>query len=181
MFFIFKRAQKLDYHFDDIDFQKRVVIENFRGEKWETEEFLKRLDSATDFYFDSVSQIQMNSWSKGRVALLGDAAFCPSLLSGQGAALAMAGAYVLAGELYQAEGDYFEGFKNFEIFFMDFVEKKQKTADSFVQSFVPSSSFKIWLRNQAGKLMNILFISRLYWKRFLVDPIYLKDYNTFNE
>src|SRR5271165_1803307 len=57
-----------------------------------------------EVYFDRVSQIQMDTWSQGRVGLIGDAAFCPSLLAGQGAALAMTAAYVLAGELAQTGG-----------------------------------------------------------------------------
>ena len=57
------------------------------------------MESTDEVYFDRVSQIRMDTWSQGRVGLVGDAAFCPSLLAGQGAALAMTAAYVLAGEL----------------------------------------------------------------------------------
>ncbi|WP_244482735.1 hypothetical protein [Mesorhizobium sp. Root102] len=67
-------------------------------------EFDKKLGYAVELYFDSVSQIRMNSWSQGRIALTGDAAFCLSLLAGQGSALAMISAYVLAGELFRADG-----------------------------------------------------------------------------
>jgi 2-polyprenyl-6-methoxyphenol hydroxylase-like FAD-dependent oxidoreductase len=59
---------------------------------------------APDFYFDSMAQIRMERWSKGRVTLLGDAAYCPSPLSGQGTSLALVGAYVLAEELGRAPG-----------------------------------------------------------------------------
>ena len=63
---------------------------------------LAAMREAPDFYFDSVSQVRMGSWSAGRVALVGDAGYCPSPLSGQGSSLALVGAYVLASELRAA-------------------------------------------------------------------------------
>ncbi|SDC94609.1 FAD-dependent monooxygenase [Glycomyces harbinensis] len=71
----------------------------FAGAGWETDQILSDMDDAADFYFDSVTQIHMGGWSKGRVALLGDAGHCPSPMSGQGTSLALVGAYVLAEEL----------------------------------------------------------------------------------
>ena len=56
----------------------------------------------------------MPKWSRGRIALLGDAAYCVSLMAGQGSALAMVGAYVLAGEMAKASGRHTEGFANYE-------------------------------------------------------------------
>ncbi len=47
------------------------------------------MSGSDDFYFDSVSQVKMKSWTKGRVALLGDAGYCASPLSGQGNNLAL--------------------------------------------------------------------------------------------
>jgi 2-polyprenyl-6-methoxyphenol hydroxylase-like FAD-dependent oxidoreductase len=64
------------------------------------------MESAPDFYFDSVSQVKMDRWSSGRCALLGDAAHCASPLSGLGIGMAVVGAYILAGELAEADGDY---------------------------------------------------------------------------
>lgn len=66
---------------------------------WEWTALLDKMDTAPDFYFDSVSQIEMDNWWKGRVILLGDACCAPSLLAGQGSTLAMVAAYILAGEL----------------------------------------------------------------------------------
>ena len=60
------------------------------------------MDTAPDLYFDSVSKVKMDNWSRGRIALLGDAGYCPSSLSGMGTGLALVGAYVLAGELATA-------------------------------------------------------------------------------
>lgn len=174
VFFIFKYEEPLMDK--DSNAKKKILWELFKDEKWMCHEFLERMDAASDFYFDSVSQIVMDTWSKGRISLVGDAAYCPSLLSGQGSALAMAGAYVLAGELHQAEGDYKLAFANYERVFKSFVDKKQKTAEAFVRSFVPSSDLKIWYRNLGSRLLNLFFFSKLYWKKFLIDPLKLKKY-----
>ncbi|MFZ0565919.1 MAG: FAD-dependent monooxygenase [Chlamydiales bacterium] len=171
IFLIFKYLEK-------IGDPKKVLKEVFKEGKWACRHILEKLDEAPDFYFDAVSQIVLPKWSQGRVVLLGDAAFCPSLLSGQGAALAMAGAYVLAGELFQAGGDYSRAFASYEQIFKPFVEKKQLTAEYFIHSFVPSTRFNIWKRNMGSRLMGIPLFSRLYWKRFLIDAIRLKDYSS---
>ncbi|MGH3797510.1 MAG: FAD-binding domain [Pseudonocardiaceae bacterium] len=79
--------------------QKELLRRRLAGAGWETPAVLDAMGSAQTFYFDRVSQIRMPSWTRGRVALVGDAAACPSFLAGQGSALAMVGAYVLAAEL----------------------------------------------------------------------------------
>jgi 2-polyprenyl-6-methoxyphenol hydroxylase-like FAD-dependent oxidoreductase len=83
--------------------QKAMLRDAFGAGGWETSRILAELERTQDLYFDRVSQIKMPTWSRGRVALVGDAAFCVSLMAGQGAALAMTAAYVLAGELSKAE------------------------------------------------------------------------------
>ena len=102
---------------------------------WKCAELLSKIDSTTDFYFDSVSQIKMENWSKGRVTLVGDACDCPSLLSGKGSTLAMVGSYILAGELKQANGNYKTAFEQYQNIFKPFMNKKQKAAQSFAKSF----------------------------------------------
>jgi 2-polyprenyl-6-methoxyphenol hydroxylase-like FAD-dependent oxidoreductase len=71
----------------------------FAHDGWEVPRLVEAMRRTDDFYFDTVSQIRMPRWSKGRVAMVGDSAFAPSFLSGQGTSLAIVGAYVLAGEL----------------------------------------------------------------------------------
>ncbi len=94
--------------------QKTMLRDRYRDGQWECPQILDELDRAAELYFDSVSQIRMNAWSRGRVALIGDAASCVSLVTGQGSALAMISAYVLAGELDRAQGRYGEAFRNYE-------------------------------------------------------------------
>jgi len=98
----------------DIAAQKRLLHERFGGDGWECPEILARLDASGDLYFDPVEQIRMPQWSRGRVVLLGDAAYCPSLLAGAGSAFAMLGAYILAGELHKARGDHGIAFSLYE-------------------------------------------------------------------
>ena len=108
--FLFTFADKNITGVDTVEAQKAVLRERFGASGWECPEILQALDSCNDLYFDRVSQIQMEPqrgmWTRGRVTLVGDAASCVSLLAGQGSALAMVGAYILAGELHRAHGDY---------------------------------------------------------------------------
>jgi len=104
----------------------------------ETDAVLRALDAAEDLYFDRVSQIAVPQWSRGRVALIGDACACPSLLAGEGSAMAMAEAYVLAGELHAAGGDHARAFAAYEARLRPYVERKQKAARGFASGFVPT-------------------------------------------
>ena len=85
----------------------------FRGMGWLTEQFLSDVDPEVSVFMDAVIQIQMPTWHQGRVALVGDACDCPTLLSGQGASLAMGGAYLLAKALHDT-ADYQEAFWCYE-------------------------------------------------------------------
>ena len=175
-FFIFSSAEQLTYSQRDIEKQKQIMRQEFENGGWKCHQLLSALDTTTDFYFDSVSQIEMDKWSNGRVALVGDAGYCPSLLSGKGSTLAMVGAYILAGELKEANGNYQQAFEEYEKHFKSFMEKKQKSAQSFAKSFVPKSSFGIWLRNLVFKLMSISVFSKLFINQFKDIGLKLKNY-----
>jgi 2-polyprenyl-6-methoxyphenol hydroxylase-like FAD-dependent oxidoreductase len=100
----------------------------FVNGKWESPRILAELDRTQDLYFDRVSQIKMPTWSQGRIALIGDAAFCVSLMAGQGAALAMTAAYILAGELGKAGQRHEAAFHKYEEVLRTFIESKQQAA-----------------------------------------------------
>ena len=108
----------------DLPAQKAVLRAQFGAAGWECTRVLEELDCAEDVYFDRVSQIRMDRWSRGRVAVIGDAAFCVSLMAGQGSALAMLAAYVLAGELAASEGRHEQAFNRFEALLRPFIESK---------------------------------------------------------
>lgn len=175
-FFIFTSPEKLINEYHDIEKQKQILKNEFMEAGWKCSELLSRLDTTTDFYFDPISQIKMEHWSEGRVSLVGDACDCPSLLSGKGSTLAMVGAYILAGELKLAKGNYITAFNEYEKLLKPFMDKKQKSAQSFAKSLVPKSNFGIWLRNQTFKLMSIPIFTNILFSQFKDKGLNLKKY-----
>ena len=175
MFYFTSPQVQYDRH--DMGEQKKILAKVFDGEGWEVPRLLKAMGDAPDFYFDSISLIQMDSWSKGRAVLLGDAGYCPSPLSGQGTNLALVGAYVLAGELKAAAGDHRTAFARYEEEMRGYVEQNQKTALGGGKWFIAPTRFKIWLRN-----LNIRMLPYLPWKGLIARAIQkqyaitLKDY-----
>ncbi len=160
----------------DVPSQKARLHAEFDRAGWECRRVLAALDDCDDLYFNSVSQIHMNTWSRGRVALVGDAAFCPSLLAGQGSALAMIGAYVLAGELAAAGGRWQTAFHRYQNLLLPFMEGKQKAAEQFARSFAPKTQFGLFVRNQITKALAIPFVAELTLGRLIHDAIDLPDY-----
>jgi 2-polyprenyl-6-methoxyphenol hydroxylase-like FAD-dependent oxidoreductase len=160
----------------DVSAQKAILRARFAGSGWECPRILDAMDSAPDLYFDRVSQIRMDRWTRGRVALVGDAAFCPSLLAGQGSALAMVAAYVLAGELKAAGGAHQVAFARYQERLREFIAGKQRAAERFAGSFAPRSSLGLLVRNQVTKLLSVPFVADLAMGRGLRDPIELPEY-----
>ncbi|HKO84268.1 MAG TPA: FAD-dependent monooxygenase, partial [Actinomycetota bacterium] len=112
--FLFRAAQELVYDHRDLGAQRRLLGAAFAEDGWEVPRLLAALEHADDFYFDSISQIRMPSWSSGRVTLVGDAGYSPAPAVGGGTALAVVGAYVLASELAAAGGDPSAAFGGYE-------------------------------------------------------------------
>lgn len=160
---------------DGVD-ARAALRKEFGSSSWECPRILGMMEACDDIYFDRVSQIRMPAWTKGRAALVGDAAYCPSLLAGEGAALAMIGAYVLAGELAVAKGDHGVAFARYEAVLRQFVEQKQKAAASFASSFVPRSRFGIWMRSLVTKAFAVPFVADLTLGASVRDPVQLPDY-----
>lgn len=107
---------------------RRLVADKLAALSWEGTRLAAAALEAPDFYGDAMTQIRMDHWSRGRVALLGDAGYCPSPLSGQGTSLALAGAYVLADCLAQAPGDHRAAFARYEQRMRPFVTLNQALA-----------------------------------------------------
>lgn len=112
----------------DIEGRKQVVADRMAAVRWEAPRMLKAMWGASDFYSDAMAQIRMERWSHDRVALLGDAGYCASPLSGQGTSLALVGAYVLADALGRADGDHRAAFAAYERRMRPFVELNQALA-----------------------------------------------------
>jgi 2-polyprenyl-6-methoxyphenol hydroxylase-like FAD-dependent oxidoreductase len=160
----------------DLADQRALLRDRFSGSGWECSNILDVLERADGLYIDRVSQIHMDRWTQGRVALVGDAAFCVSLLGGQGSALAMAASYILAGELKRANGDHTAAFAKYQERLGAFIAMKQKAAVRFAPFFAPRSRFGIFFRNQVMKLMAIPSIAQIAVGREFRDTIELPEY-----
>ncbi len=120
-----------DLHIDyrDTEAQLAELEKRMADDGWVRPQLLEYMRTAPDFYFDEMAQVKMDRWSKGRVALVGDAAYCCSPLSGQGTSMALLGAYILAGELaattQDGEVDCEFGFANYHKEFNDYVRRNQ--------------------------------------------------------
>src|SRR5689334_13498042 len=116
----------------------------------------------------------MEAWSRGRVALIGDAAFCVSLMAGQGSALAMISAYVLAGELANASGRHEEAFVKYEALLRTYINTKQQGAKRFAGAFAPRTQWGLWFRNQVIQAFAIPGLAKL-GGRDIIDTLCLPD------
>jgi 2-polyprenyl-6-methoxyphenol hydroxylase-like FAD-dependent oxidoreductase len=135
-------APELTYDRKDIAAQKRLLRSTFADNGWETDRLLDGIDQAGDFYFDTVSQVELDQYAVGRVSLVGDAAYCPSFASGQGSSLALVGAYVLAGELKAAAGDHTKAFARYEEEMRPFVARNLQLGRANLARMVARSDFQ---------------------------------------
>ena len=161
---------------ETLDGRKELLLALYANDKWECPRILHELNGTQELYFDRVSQIRMPSWSRGRVALVGDAAFCVSLLAGQGSALAMTSAYVLAGELTSAGGRHEIAFQRYEAFLRAYIDTKQKGAKRFGGALAPKTQWGLWFRNQVMNAFSIPGLARLAVGREITDKLVLRDY-----
>jgi|SRR5215831_6833076 len=160
----------------DLSAQKALLRKEFGNSGWECPRILAALDTPGELYVDRVSQIRMPQWSQGRIALVGDAAYCVSLVAGQGSALAMLGAYVLAGELMKAGGRHEVAFAAYEKTLRDFIVGKQQGAERFATTFAPKTRRGLWFRNWAMKAAAIPGVARFTFGRDIIDNLQLPDY-----
>jgi 2-polyprenyl-6-methoxyphenol hydroxylase-like FAD-dependent oxidoreductase len=126
----------------DRDQQERALRTVYEGIQWEVPRLLEQMPAATDWYFDTAAQIDMSEWTRDRVALVGDAAYCASPMSGQGSSLALIGAYVLAGELAARRDDRQAAFAEYHRVMRPFVSVNQelgRQSASFMTSGSPAT------------------------------------------
>lgn len=126
--------------------------EVFAGMGWITQQLLSDVEASTHVFMDAVIQIEMSAWHKGRVALIGDACGCPTLLSGQGASLAMAGAYLLAEALHEA-ATYQEAFQWYEQQMRPYVQTQQKNARRFAKFFLPATPLGLFVQQTMARVL----------------------------
>ncbi|MGW3343691.1 FAD-dependent monooxygenase [Nonomuraea rubra] len=154
--FFFRTPQPLDYHHRDVARQKELLREHFAGLGWEVPRLLAELDRTPAFYFDSITQLRLDTWSSGRVTLVGDAGYCPGPAVGGSTSLAVVGAYVLAGELAAHGGDHTRAYPAYEAEIGEYVRRSRTFAMNAAKRIVPGSRSDLWTMTQGVRLVNRL-------------------------
>ena len=152
----FFASDPLAYDHRDTATQQRLLTEKFAGVGWEVPRLLAAMADAPDFYFDSCSQIRMERLYRGRVALVGDAGYGASALSGQGTSLALVGAYVLAGELAAAHGEHEVAFARYDERMREFIRANQELAIGNAERFAPTTKNAIRMQNISLRMLRYL-------------------------
>jgi 2-polyprenyl-6-methoxyphenol hydroxylase-like FAD-dependent oxidoreductase len=167
----------LDYERRDVLAQQEVLRAKFTGAGWLVPQILAAMPGAGDFYFDSLSQVHMERWYRGRTVLLGDAGYCGSPLVGLGTAMALVAAYVLAGELSGSPDDHEAAFARYQNQVRDYVKQCQTLPAGGMKGFAPNSALMIRMRNLSMAMMTRWPMRALIAKQFQkADAITLKNY-----
>lgn len=147
----FYADQEFTYDYRNEQQMRNIIVDNFRGTGWRTPELLEEVQQTTGFYFDKLCQVKMPSWSKGRVALVGDAGYCASPAAGRGGSLAIDGAAALADAFEKCGADYQKAFKAYNESFRPFIEEIQAEVVNFaLDTLVPRTEEAILKRNKEG-------------------------------
>lgn len=176
--FLFRSPHELPVHHRDVARQKALVRERFADMGGELPRMLAELGRTPAFYFDSITQLRMDGWSRGRVTLAGDAGYCPGPAVGGSTSLAIVGAYVLAGELCRRE-DHAEALRAYERIMRSHVHRAQDFPKYMARMAQPQSRLGVWLQ---GVLLGVAAapgIRKLAAKVFepRADDVALPDYD----
>ena len=153
--FIF-RPQALVFDHRDTERQRQQLRTAFAKVSGEVDTWLAEVDRTPAFYFDAITQLEMTSWSKGRVTLVGDAGYCPGPAVGGSTSLAVYGAYVLAGEINRAGADYEAAFAAYERIMMPSVLAARAFAATVSKTIVPGSRLGVNTLVAAGRAISVL-------------------------
>ncbi|MFF4160198.1 FAD-dependent monooxygenase [Streptomyces sp. NPDC001678] len=148
------RSGPLTYDRRDVSAQQDLIARRFAGAGWEVPRLLKAMRSAPDFFLDSMGQVRLEHWSRGRAALVGDAGYCATPITGLGTSLALVGAYVLAGELASAAGDHRIAFRKYDEVMRPYISQAQQLPPGGASGYAPSSALAIGLRNLSMRAMH---------------------------
>jgi len=154
--FLFRTPAELSYDRHDGDAQRRLLREQFGDLGWEIPRLLDETDRASAFYFDSITQLRLEHWTRGRVALVGDAGYCPGPAVGGSTSLAVVGAYTLAGELAAAGGDPARAYPAYEAALGEYVRSSRTFAVTMAKRIVPTSRAMTWAMTTGVQLFTAL-------------------------
>lgn len=174
VFMLFTVNEQIDDYRNSIT-QKKIITEKFSGDGWKAKEILEAMHQAPDFYFDTISQVHMNTLSTERVVLIGDAGYCPSPASGQGSSMALVGAYILAGELATAREDYRFAFSAYEREMLPYISVNQELGVQILKEMIPKSKIQVWFQTRILSL-----ILKLPWREQLFRSMLKKVQGNVN-
>lgn len=182
--FLFRSKAELGYGHRDTMRQKQILRNVFAGMHPEADRWLEQLDRAPAFYFDTITQLRLDRWSRRRVTLVGDAGYCPGPAVGGGTSLAVLGAYVLAGELARADGDHLRAFAAYELAMREPVLRSRAFARAAAKSIIPGSPTGVWALTRGAQLVSRMpgplsrALTRLNTKGLrLYDSMQVPDYS----
>ncbi len=146
--FNFAPETELVYDYRDEAQQRKIIREQFAFVGWRAAELLREIEGSTSFYFDELCQVRMPQWSKGRVALVGDAGYCASPAAGRGGSLALDGAAALANALRAHSDDHARAFREYDEKLRPFSDEIQMAAArTAIETLVPRTEEAIRARN----------------------------------
>jgi 2-polyprenyl-6-methoxyphenol hydroxylase-like FAD-dependent oxidoreductase len=147
----FFSEQEIPYDYRNEQQMRHIILDQFKGTGWRTPELLEEIQQTTDFYFDKLCQMKMPSWTKGKVALVGDAGYCASPAAGRGGSLAIDGAAALADAFEKYNGNYKLAFQEYNETLRPFIEEVQAGVVDFgLDAFIPRTEEAIQKRNKEG-------------------------------
>ncbi|PYE43305.1 2-polyprenyl-6-methoxyphenol hydroxylase-like FAD-dependent oxidoreductase [Rhizobium sp. PP-F2F-G20b] len=152
-----------------VEQQKAYMHQRFTDAGWQAHRVLAAMEKTEDFYFDVLRQVRMKRWSKGRVVLTGDAAWCATPLAGIGATLAVTGGYVLASEL-QRGSDIGQALSAYEGAMRPMVEKGQGVPKIAPRMMNPHSRLGINLLHTVLNIASKPVIRGVANKLFASEP-----------
>jgi 2-polyprenyl-6-methoxyphenol hydroxylase-like FAD-dependent oxidoreductase len=183
--FMFRSKTELQYDHRDTLRQKELLRGAFAGMHPQVDRWLAEIDQTPSFYFDAITQLQLDTWSRGRVTLVGDAGYCPGPAVGGSTSLAVIGAYVLAGELAQAGGDHQRAFAAYQRQMAESVSRSRAFARGAAKTIIPGSPAALWAITRGLQLVSLLpaslttAIAKLNTKGLrMYDSMRVPDYTT---
>jgi 2-polyprenyl-6-methoxyphenol hydroxylase-like FAD-dependent oxidoreductase len=163
--------------------QKKMLMEKISGAGWEAERLMEEIEKNDDVYFDGISQVHAPRWFKGRAGMIGDAAYCPTPLTGMGTTLAIVGAYLLAGELSR-HNRHEDAFVAYENRMRPFVKNVQQLPPGVPWLAHPKSKFGVSVVNSVAAILASSVVKKIGQlfssknKDVTKDNIELPDFKT---
>ncbi|CAF1121379.1 unnamed protein product [Adineta ricciae] len=174
------RTSEHDYENLGVDQQKELLNQAFADARFEAPRLLQDLMDKNEYYFGAIEQVKMRGWSQGQAAVVGDAGYCFTLVTGIGTIIALVGSYILTGEIGRCQ-DYLEASKRYEMLMRPIVTKAQQILSIDLRIAGPDIIVAITLRNVildlVIKLVVTRSVSKLLERKAAADTTILPGYD----